>query len=60
MDPKDPGTVGSTHDGVTRRTFLGAGIAGGAALLGGGLTSILRTSTVEAAGSASWIEKSIP
>ena len=45
-------------DGVTRRTFLGAGIAGSAALLGGGLTALFQNE-VDAA-SASWIEKSIP
>jgi amidase len=49
----------SSWDGVSRRTFLGAGIAGGAALLAGGLGSLF-PSRAFAASDAIWIEKSIP
>ena len=32
--------LNDTADGVTRRTFLETGLAGSAALLGGGLTAV--------------------
>ena len=44
---------------ITRRTFLGAGIAGGATLMTGGIGSLLDT-TIFAAGDPSWVESSIP
>ena len=47
------------HPGVSRRTFLGAGLAGSAALLTGGLPAV--ASTVRAATSTEpWIEANIP
>lgn len=45
--------------GITRRTFLGAGIAGGATLMTGGIGSLLNAATAAAADQP-WIESSIP
>ena len=55
--------AGSGHDGVTRRTFVGTTLAGGAALLTGGITSLLRVSSAEAArfgDGGPIVEKTIP
>ncbi|MBA3386542.1 MAG: amidase [Chthoniobacterales bacterium] len=51
----------SESDGVTRRTFLGTTMGGGAALLTGGLASLFTSSTAKAvfADDAPWIEASI-
>ena len=40
---------GSGLDAVTRRSFLGTTLAGSAALLAGGITSLLQTSAAAAA-----------
>lgn len=50
--------LNDTADGVTRRTFLETGVAGSAALLGGGLTTLFPTGADAA--NTSWVEKSIP
>src|SRR4051812_17499174 len=50
--------AGRTPGGVSRRTFLGTGIAGSAAVLGGGASVLFEQ--VLGAATASWIEKSIP
>ena len=55
MNRKHPN---DTADGVTRRTFLETGVAGSAALLGGGLTTLFPTGADAA--NTSWVEKSIP
>ena len=48
-------------EGLTRRGFLGAGLVGSAALVGGGLAPSLSAWRAAAAqGDAPWIEKSIP
>jgi amidase len=55
--PRDARTDG----GVTRRTFLGTSLAGGAALLTGGLGGFVSDRASAAAGAgAIWIEKTIP
>jgi amidase len=49
--------------GLSRRTFLGTGIAGTAALLTGGLTSLSRAvpaAEARIAGHAPWLDKTIP
>lgn len=47
-------------DGLTRRGFLGAGLAGSAAFFGGGLAHLISSSNAAAAqDDALWIEKSI-
>ena len=51
FDHANPGTL-------TRRTFLGASVAGGATLLTGGIGSLFHASTAAAA-DAQWIEASI-
>lgn len=53
---------GSGHGGVTRRAFVGTTLAGGAALLTGGITSLLHTSSAAAAalGEDPIIEATIP
>lgn len=49
------------HDGgVSRRSFLGATLAGGAALYAGDITSVLGNSESSAAPGSSFLEKSIP
>jgi amidase len=53
-----PGDRSSEH-GVTRRTFIGAGATGGAALLAGGLGALLPTRAI-AAPDTIWLEKAIP
>ena len=45
--------------GITRRTFLGAGIASGATLMTGGIGSLLNAATAGAADQP-WVESSIP
>src|SRR4029453_18943857 len=51
----------AAHRGTTRRAFLGAGVAGSAALLTGGLSALLQSSTSAAVRSdGPWIEASIP
>ena len=50
---------GSSEHGVTRRTFIGAGVTGGAALVAGGLGALLPTRAL-AAPDTIWLEKSIP
>lgn len=49
-------------DGVTRRTFVGTALASSAAILTGGLGSLIprRSMAGQAASGASWIEASIP
>ena len=47
-------------EGVRRRRFLGAGLAGGAALVGGLVHSFRLRRTAAAQADATWIEKSIP
>lgn len=47
-------------DGVSRRSFLGATLAGGAALYAGGVTSLYGSAETPAAPGASFLEKSIP
>ena len=47
-------------DGVTRRAFLGAGAAGGAALITGGFTSIVQAAAQLDSDGPIWLEKSIP
>lgn len=49
----------SSEHGVSRRTFLGAAVAGGATLLAPGLESLL-ASQASAASDAIWIEQTIP
>lgn len=49
-----------THDGVTRRGFLGAGAAGGAGLLMGGFPAWLEAATPAADEGPIWLEKTIP
>ena len=51
-------TNGSTRR-ITRRTFLGAGVVGGAALASGRLPALLRISTAAAADEL-WLEATIP
>jgi amidase len=53
VDPQLP------ENGISRRTFLGAGVASGAALLAGGLGSLIPAKAV-AGTDALWIEKTIP
>ena len=60
MPPQRPAQVTSPETGVTRRTFLGTSLAGGAALLTGGLTPFAPSRTSAAGASAIWIEKTIP
>jgi amidase len=51
----------AAHRGTTRRAFLGAGVAGSAALLTGGLSALFQSSTSAAVRSdGPWIEASIP
>ena len=57
MQTEQPDQRGSGRDGVTRRAFVGTTLAGGAALLTGGFTSLFYTST--AAGAFLGIEKTI-
>lgn len=49
----------SRRTGITRRTFLGAGAASGAALLSGRIGSLF-TATISAAADPPWIESGIP
>ena len=60
MEPKTVNNNAEAHDGVTRRTFLGAGAAGSAALLAGGFSSILEAAPGSAGRSLIWVEKTIP
>ena len=53
------GAERSSDDRISRRTFLGAGVAGGAAFLAGGLGSLFPSRAI-AASDAIWIEKTIP
>lgn len=57
MQMEQPDQRGSGRDGVTRRAFVGTTLAGGAALLTGGFTSLFSTSTAE--GAFLGIEKTI-
>jgi amidase len=57
MDPKD--LTGNRTGDLSRRAFIGAGVASSAALLTGGLTSLLQSSAAAATADAPWIEKSI-
>jgi amidase len=51
----------SIPDGISRRAFLGAGLAGGAAALAGGLGFVLPTHAIAAsAGTPVWAERTIP
>lgn len=45
---------------VSRRSFLGTTLAGGAALYAGGLDSLTNSESLEAPDSVSFLEKSIP
>ncbi len=49
MHTEQPGRLGSGHGGVTRREFVGTTLAGGAALLTGGITSLFHASSATAA-----------
>ncbi len=63
MDANNSDQVGSGQDGFTRRAFVGTTLAGGAALLTGGVASLLRASPASAGAlgdAASWIEASVP
>ena len=60
MDRKTVKGNAEVRDAVTRRTFLGAGAAGGAALLTGGFSSILEAAPQSADGPPIWLEKTIP
>jgi amidase len=60
MDSRTVKDNAEVHDGVTRRTFLGAGAAGSAALLAGGFSSILEAAPGSAGRSLIWVEKTIP
>jgi amidase len=60
MNRKTNKANAEVHDGLSRRTFLGAGAAGGAALLTGGFSSVLEAAPQSAAGSPIWLEKTIP
>ncbi len=52
---------GSGHDGVTRRAFVGTTLAGGAALLTGGITSLFQNASAAALGHGGpIIEATIP
>jgi amidase len=60
---RDPAASSVTDDGISRRAFLGTGVAAGAALLTGGWGSFARASVppgAAAAPEAIWLEKSIP
>jgi amidase len=48
MHTEQPDRLGSGHGGVTRRAFVGTTLAGGAALLTGGITSLLHASSATA------------
>ena len=53
--------IRSFQTGVTRRTFLGAGVVGGAPMVAGGFGSLFSSGTAAAPeGNAIWVEKSIP
>ena len=54
------GMAEEANGGITRRAFLGAGAAGGAALLTGGFSSIVQAAAEVDGGSPIWLEKSIP
>jgi amidase len=58
MNTESPGPSSADRRGITRRTFLGAGLVGGAALAAGRLPSLLQSSA--AAADQPWIEASIP
>jgi amidase len=58
MNTESPGPSTADSRGITRRTFLGAGLVGGAALAAGRLPSLLQSSA--AAADEPWIEASIP
>ena len=49
MHTEQPDRLGSGHGGVTRRAFVGTTLAGGAALLTGGITSLFHASSAAAA-----------
>jgi amidase len=49
MHAENLGQLGSGHGGVTRRAFVGTTLAGGAALLTGGITSLIHPSSAAAA-----------
>jgi amidase len=48
MHTEQPDQLGSGHSGVTRRAFVGTTLAGGAALLTGGITSLFHASAAAA------------
>ena len=48
MHTEQPDRLGSGHGGVTRRAFVGTTLAGSAALLTGGITSLLHASSATA------------
>ena len=59
MTDQRRGDERSCEHGVSRRTFLSTGVAGGAALIAGGFGTLL-PSLASAASDAIWIEKTIP
>src|SRR2546426_4356289 len=60
MNDDDRDNVGARSGGVTRRMFLGRTAAAGAAMLTGGVASLLESQVQGAADASTWIEKSIP
>jgi amidase len=63
LAPMKTTPLGSGNDGVTRRVFLGTTLGGSAALLTGGISSLLRASAPAIGTSMDnfpWIEASIP
>lgn len=59
---RKPPSVRTASGGVSRRMFLGAGAAGGAALLAGGWPALLEAAPQKAAkaGGVSWLEATVP
>src|ERR1700757_3163925 len=58
MTKQSPNRLDLNHTPISRRKFIGTSALGSAALLTGGLSSLVSRST--SAASASWIEATIP